>query len=29
LMKKVVDEYFNVDDMYPEVELGIWSSLQK
>jgi hypothetical protein len=24
LMKKVVDEYFEVHDMYPKDELGIW-----
>lgn len=26
---KVVDEYFGVHNMYPEVELGIWSLTSK
>jgi hypothetical protein len=29
LMKKVVDELFNVHDMYLVVEFGIWSLISK
>jgi hypothetical protein len=28
-MKKVVEEYFSVHDMYLEVELKIWSFISK
>lgn len=28
-MKKVVNEYFNVHDIYPKVELEIWSLSSK
>ncbi len=28
-MKKVVNEYFNLHDMYPEVEFKIWSFSSK
>jgi len=29
LMKKVVDKYFGVHDMYLKVEFGIWSFISK
>jgi hypothetical protein len=28
-MKKFVNEYFSMQDMYPEVELWIWSLISK
>jgi hypothetical protein len=28
-MKKVVEEYFGMHDVYPKVELGIWSLISK
>jgi hypothetical protein len=29
LMKKVVDEYFDMHDMYPKVDFGIWLPISK